>query len=189
MPDPHDQKSVLFFRLIRIEACCVGILIGLFVCIIGAVFLCEYFNKQSQVVRKISSLGGSVLYDYEYDFREEAHRIPGFEKAATPHLIFRVFCPDLVGNVVYVQLESNPQTPFSAWTLNGLDLESLHHLQHIILEGSGFHAENIQFLYGLKNLKVLVLKDTALKSEDVGKLQAALIQCEIHIENSPGSSQ
>lgn len=182
MPDPHDQKSVSFFRLIRKEARCVAILTGLLVCIFGAVFLCEYFNKQSQVVRKISSLGGSVLYDYEYDFREEAHRIPGFEKAATPHMIFRVFCPDLVGNVVYVQLESS-QAPFSSGTLNGLHLESFDHLQQITLEGSGFHAENIQFLYSLKNLKVLVLKDTDLNTEDVGKLQAALSQCEIHIEN------
>jgi hypothetical protein len=99
-------------------------------------------HKQRQTVAAIRGVGGTVLYDYEYDFTPENGRPPGWQRSETPpHILLLLFGQDALANVVYVQLQGPRVSDADLVHLN-----SLPHLQHVHLAGTQVSDEAIRKL-------------------------------------------
>ena len=135
-------------------------------------------GKQRRIVAEIQGVGGAVLYDFQYDFTPENHRIPGWERPPTPTLIPRLILgDDFFAGVVFVQITSSVFADADLRRLAGL--QELSDLQHLCLVGSQVSDEGLEYLSGLAELRILDLTDTQVTPEGIKRLQEALPDCKI----------
>jgi hypothetical protein len=133
--------------------------------------------RQRAAVKAIINVGGCILFDYQYDFKAENYRIPGWNRPSAPSPILQfIFGEDLLSDVVYAQFNSTQLTDDQ---LIKLQLSNLQSLQDIRLSGTQIDDRGLEYLSSIKQLKVLDVTNTKVSNQGVKKLQQELPECKI----------
>lgn len=173
--DCRNSHHVFRFRL--------KTLLALFV-LFGAILATDRIlwrdaRHQSQLISRIHSYGGSVLYDFQYSPDTLRSNLV-WKPASPPPDIVRVLGDDLWAEVVCVLFDSNPVTDS---VLNSLivDLEGLTELCYVRIMRPEFTRSGLEDLGKLRQLKILEINGEGLSEADSDKLQQLLPNCEILI--------
>ena len=119
-------------------------------------------RKQREAVDEIKKAGGTVLYDYQFDYRVEPFAAgPAPAKPFGPAWLRNVLGGDLLADVTNVYL---PNSEVSDTRLE--HLKRLPQLQVLNLNGTTAGDDEMEILKGLTQLRGLYLRDT--KVSDAG---------------------
>ena len=132
-------------------------------------------EKQKEAVAWVEKMGGSVVYDYQYD--EKGNWNPMTQPPGPDWLREWIgvdyFCDVYEVNYLVVS-KSIPDRHLE----DLYPLVSLTHLRVLALTNS--QVSNLSSLESLTNLERLYLSSTLVTKEEVQKLQLALPNCKIH---------
>lgn len=156
-----------------------------FFLLFGAVFAVGYLFcrdawHQRQVINRIHSFGGSILYDFQYEPSSILHSKPNRIPVSPPPNILRLLGDDLWAKVVCVLFDSNPVTDDMLGSLI-VDLQDLKELHYLRIMRSRLTRKSLDNLKRLQQLRILDIKGEGLCESDITKLHQLLPTCEIII--------
>jgi len=127
----------------------------------------------------VQASGGSVLYDFEYDFSQKNNRIEGYSRPNPPSpLLLLLFGKHAFGGIVYLQVEVSVE---EYELLQRFDFSSMPDLQHLYLSGYGVDSRITPKLASIKKLKSLDLHSTSLTTQEIDTLKSNMPQCSIMV--------
>lgn len=110
------------------------------------------------------------MYDYDYDFRPESGRIPGWNKPKRPepflHIVKACFFP---GQIVYLQIHGLDDTNAASLIK---ELESWQSVQHVNFFNCSIDENTANALKVLKNLKVVGLRESSVSRDILDQMKA-----------------
>jgi len=168
--------TLLDMRRLRFVAIC-GVVIAASTIFFAAVIWYERVSPQKNAVAGLEGAGAIVLYDFEYDFRAQEGRIPGYKRPSSPSpILLAALGKDWVARPVYIQFTG---LQFGDRELgHSCDLlVQLPTVRHLNLRGTQVSDQGIGCLKRLQQLTVLDVRRTGITPLGANALKASLPTC------------